>query len=333
MNCFGCESLPLRGPPSEEQSELVTSVAAPQIEDLRRRLFTPDNEMPLFFDRLKIEILFGAISDYLFPEDLKALCVLNKNMKAVLGDEKFLPMWSSLYKRRQQDYNVRDLDELGAGPLLGITATSKESIQSLKRRIQLLASVRLVAKLSEDGGATIVTIPAEWTIEKLEKLSKKAVEEMNIPSAEIFFGRTSCRTILKQHPTGEAQTIVLTNTVIGDRSAAAGSVASSRMKTVEQQKAQLASHGIEEFPDALTVLTAAVLTRIITQGKSSLYSQTDTDVPSIWTRTKQKTSAWHLCLVSAPSHVKVEFYFFPDFRLGVGASGSFKDIGAWSIGT
>jgi hypothetical protein len=79
----------------------------------------------------------------------------------------------------------------------------------------------------------------------------------------------------------------------------------SHNKSIPAQKALLKARGLEEeFPDALMVLTIAVLTRILTRGGESSYGRFETH--GTYTRTNKKTpEGWTLCGGSAPSCVFV----------------------------
>jgi hypothetical protein len=159
-----------------------------------------------------------------------------------IGSEQSL--WKSLLNR---DPAIRNLDNanlksIGFPQVKGPTADPRE----------LLKAAKIACKASENGCSTILTIPAGWSWDDLEKISQNAVAA-GIPSARIDI-LDEYKDLLRKTPIKEEQTIVLTDTVIKD----------SRNKSVNKQKSSLKAAGFEEkLPDALTVLTIAVLTRII----------------------------------------------------------------------
>jgi hypothetical protein len=81
----------------------------------------------------------------------------------------------------------------------------------------------------------------------------------------------------------------------------------------------------EELPDTLTVLTTAVLKRILTKGKMSSYGGTNDQ----WTlsRTDQKTpGGCSLFVGSDPSFVLVTNFYFAHARIGVGGPRKFRQL-------
>lgn len=212
-----------------------------------------------------------------------------------LGSDKSL--WNALLKKEP---NVRNLDNENLR-LIGFPQVSNPTVHPR----ELLKAAKIACRASEDGGATIVTLPAGWSYDDLEKLSENAVKA-GIHSAKINF--SDCwKELLRKTPIKEEQTVVLTDTVIHD----------TRNKSVNEQTSCLKAKGFKEgLPDGLTVLTMIVLTRIITKGRMSLYNW---DYKETYTRFSNQTAkGWHLVGGSAPSKVDVNFNIFDNDCLGVG---------------
>ena len=145
--------------------------------------------------------LVQKIATYFMPKDWGRFSRATKGIHALLISEAstreicpILYRWfEKLYQSKHP--NVIDLDKLGAGPKLGLPPEYKgpepKSIQSLKAHIFFLREVVILAKRSEDGIALIVTIPKDWSVEKVEAISRTAVAA-RIPSAEIQYDRGAC---------------------------------------------------------------------------------------------------------------------------------------------
>ena len=237
----------------------------------------------------------------MLPQDWNSLGRSSLVLSNCLNGQSSNPVWSEFYKTLEVRYpKVRNLDKLGAGPYLGFSVyEGPESIESVKRAVYILSIAGLLAELSEDGSSTILTIPAGWSIDELDALSKAAVVA-GIPSAEIYYALHDdlIKETLRNSSIQKTQTFVVSNTVMRD----------SRDKTTKRQKELLIANGLEdEFPDALMVLTAAVVTRILTTGRASLYIRPAEKRYSN-TRTKQMIpQGGRLLIESAPSCVIVSW--------------------------
>ena len=281
--------------------------------------------------------LIQKIATYFMPKDWRRFSVANKDIYALLNSEEstreicpilyrgveklyanvrrgscktrnLLEFCKSLFlwldKEPQPEPFIRLDKDPEARRLLTLPEYKEpnpESIQSLKDHIVFLREAGLLAKHSEDGKAVIVTIPKGWSIEKLETISQAAVAA-GIASAAIEY-RNPSRTILQSSPIEEEQRVAISNTVI----------TGSRNKSIANQKALLKAKGLkEEFPDALTVLTIVVLSRILINGAESSYARLSQNIGT-YTRTNKKTPGdWTLCVGSAPSCVYVSHNSFED---------------------
>ena len=108
----------------------------------------------------------------------------------------------------------------------------------------------------------------------------------------------------------------------------------SRGKSTAQQKRLLKTKGLgEEFPDALTVITFAVLRRILSEGTESSYAP----VLDCWSCINGESYSYTcvnenvsgggpLNVCSAPHCVRVTHHGFLHWYIGVGASRSVESI-------
>ncbi len=290
---YGWEDLSLGKRSSPSVESRVSSVATKLIMPIALMEQLPDS----FFHKI--------ILPFLHPKDWNSLGRSSSLMSRFLNHERFNGVWPELYHMFEQRYpKVRNLDKL-----LGIPeCVESNETKSIKRFVYILARAGLIAEISEDGGATMVTIPADWSIKDLEKMSQAAVVA-GVSSAEIRYRDPAYRNILLQNPMKKTQTIILSDMVIKN----------SRNKSVTDHKKLLKKSGLEEeFPDLLMTLTTIVLTEILTQGEESIYSSISESIRT-YTRTKQTTEdGYHLCVGCEPSYVNVDAYFQIG-HLGVGA--------------
>ena len=241
--------------------------------------------------------LIQKIATYFDLQDWGRFSHVTKEIHTLLNSEEstreICPM---LYREFEKLYpNVINLDKLGARRLLDLPEYKQpESIKSLKDHMSFLREAGLLAELSEDGKAVIVTLPKDWTIEKAEAISQAAVDA-GIASAGIRYGSPLHRTALQNNPIKKAQRVAISNTVIKE----------SRDQSIANRQALLRAKGLEgEFPDALIVITVAVLARILTDGSS--YSLPLSQGVWSYTHTNKKISEdWILCVGTTSSYVHV----------------------------
>jgi hypothetical protein len=264
--------------------------------------------------------LLGEILKRCDPRDVRSLSAVSKQFHCILHDPTGLAcsIWPVFYKRLCA--SLPHVMNLGIAGEDRTRIKAGASLESMKLCCQAMVAADLIAKLSEDGKSIIITLPAGWSIDKLEALSQefanKPVKEGGVPSARIKYGRPIYKEILQATPILEAQTIVLSNTVItGSRN----KLADGHIKHLKDNKFE------EELPDTLTVLTAAVLKRILTKGQMSSYGDRTNDQ---WTlsRTNQRTPEGQSLFVGcAPESVCVYFSFIDD-RIGVEGPRKFRQL-------
>jgi hypothetical protein len=285
--------------------------------------------MSLNLINLRKEFIDRIALDYFTVQDFGRFAQVNKRIQSIINE--ICPIFYQRFEKLHP--NVINLDKLGAGPTLGLPEYREpkpESIKSLKDYLNPLREAILLAKHSEDGKAIIITIPAGWSIEKLHAISKAAFCH-GIHSAKIDYWDSripwgpdsSAKEILQNNPTQETQRVAITNTVLEH----------SRGRSIEQQQQLLESKGFEkELPDALTVLTVAVVRLILSEGKESSYSRhrllavstrhrlAVSIYISSYTRTNTKTSRGSpLCVRSCTDYVSVSLSLRGDnSHFGVG---------------
>jgi len=280
------------------------------------------------------DCLIGCFSDDLIREILSHLpaeslstarCVSRKWEK--LASEDFL--WAALLHKKSLLGKVRNLDNADLKSL-GFPQVNKPTINSR----ELWVAAKIACRASENGSSTMVTIPEGWSWDDLEQLSEVAVKK-GIPSAHIYISE-GFKKLLRETPTKEEQTVVFTDTVIKG----------SRNKSIKDQQKRLKSEGFQqELPDALTLLTTAILTHISTNGKTHLYEwdhqqilTTTWDNKKIrtdkwnetWTRCANKTAkGYYLCIGFDPAGIRVRYnncfsyIFYDDESIGVGGQRKF----------
>ena len=318
----GSETLPSVGEGSPSTASRVDSVASAPIDALgNAALAITNGSLSLLEKKLSSDLILEMAIDFLTPEDLERFSRISEGIYYFLTSKPVIQqVYSAWCSRLEKLYpNVINLDKLGAGPKLGLPEYKEpESIRSLKDHVGFLCKAGPLAELSEDGKAVIVTIPKDWSIEKLETMSQAAVAA-GIASARIEYWDPSYRPVLQSSPINkEEQRVAISNTVI----------TGSRSKSIANQKALLKAKGLEEeFPDALMVLTIVVLSRILTNGAESSYARVSQDIGT-YTRTNKKTPAgWTLCVGSAPSCVVVRNCRFEGDCLGAGGLREFPVLG------
>jgi hypothetical protein len=325
---FRWETLPSGAVESSSTASRVDAVASGQIK-LLKYLVPASTDSPFRLDKLSQQLIQGIAVDYFTLQDWGRFSQVTKGMRSILNEEGFTKtLCPILYRNFEKQYlnlnpNIINLDKLGARQLLGFPEYKElepKSIGSLKDRVSFLRHAGLLAKLSEDGKSVIVTIPAGWSIEKLEVLSQAAVAA-GTTSARIEHWDPSSRTVLQNNPVEETQKVAISNTVIKG----------SRNKSTADQKALLKAEKLEEeFPDLLMVLTEAVLRRVLSKGSESSYNRVSEDQGYTYTRTNKKMpQGWTLCVCSAPSCVLVDYGVgFDDGDVGVGGLRKFEAIGS-----
>ncbi len=308
----------------------VGEVAAEQIEALGSAVTATTATAPLSLtgDRSISTELVQKIATYFTLQDWANFSLMTKGINTLLKSEssqrEICPIlyrgFEKLYL--EQNLNITHLDSNPTArlklALLEYKQPEPESIKSLKDHVSFLRHAGLLAELSEDGKAVIVTIPAGWSIEKLDVLSQAAVQA-GIFSARIAYGDPSYRTVLQSSPIEKERRVAISNTVITD----------SRNKSTLNQKALLKAKGLEEeFPDPLVVLTVIVLRRILSNGRESAYSRVSQD-PGSYTRTNKKTPEdWILGVGSGPVCVHVIRSFgLAGGEIGVGGLRKFRALG------
>jgi hypothetical protein len=191
--------------------------------------------------------LILKVFEYLSPEHLGKICCVSRQWND-LASTPFL--WKSFIRNLS---TIRNLDEYDLKSR-GFPQVSS----SIVHPKELFAAAKNACQASENGKVTILTIPAGWSFEDLKSLSKKAVDA-GISSARLWYNGESQAVLV---PIKEEQTVVLTDTVIHN----------SREKSAESQKQYLESKGFKKgLPNALTVLTIAILIHIVTDGQATIY--------------------------------------------------------------
>ena len=311
--------------PSATESR-VDSVASAPIAALGNAALAITNGSLSLLEKKLSSDLIQKIATYFRPQDWGRFSRLTKEIHTLLNSKEstreICPILYRGFEKLYANPNVIRLDkDPEARRLLTLPEYKEpnpESIQSLKAHVDFLREAGLLAECSEDGKAVIVTIPKDWSIEKLETMSQAAVAA-GIASARIEYWDPSYRPVLQSSPINkEEQRVAISNTVI----------TGSRSKSIANQKALLKAKGLEEeFPDALMVLTIVVLSRILTNGAESSYARVSQDIGT-YTRTNKKTPAgWTLCVGSAPSCVLVFSDIFGGDSIGAGGLREFPVLG------